>query len=187
MILWSSRKLEEALAKGWLSGWTKVKYLIIPAVITALWGPFFLLEPRYGQRPSAINLPFQLIFSILSAFITYWGIKKCFTINSNADGKDFFERLAVLTLPVLIRIMVYSVAFFILGAVILKIMEWELFTFEIAPSIFSALNPIFTFILYSMLINSFRRFGQWNIYNTNSETKQKDYLNSFGAMRDEQQ
>jgi hypothetical protein len=161
VILWSSRKLEQALAKGQLDSWTKVKYLIVPMVIGALSGPFFLFRPVYGQKPPAINNLFSFVFAVIAAFIAYWGIKTCFKINNNIDGKDFFERLAVLTLPILIRIISFYIpSIIILSAIIGNLKDRVPIMFQRAPIIYSAFGPIITYMMYSMLMNSLKRLGQ---------------------------
>jgi len=70
MILWSSEELERALAAGELDSWTKVKYVIVPAVIGSLSTPFYVFRPIYGVRAPAINSLFSLIFAIVSAYLT---------------------------------------------------------------------------------------------------------------------
>jgi hypothetical protein len=163
VILWSSQKLEQALAKGQLDSWTKVKYLLIPAVMGALSAePFFLFRPVYGKEPPAINDLFFSIFAIITAFITYWGIKACFKVNTNIDGKDFLERFVVLTLPVIIRIFSFYIPCgIVLLAIIGPLKDRDPTIFYRATIIFSAFSPIITYMMYSMIKNSFKRFGRW--------------------------
>jgi hypothetical protein len=161
MILWSSRKLEHLLASGQLASWAKVKYLIVPAVLGSLATPFYVLRPIYGQRAPALNALFALTFAIMSAYLVYWGIKRCFHINEGIDGKDFFERLAVLVVPVWVRLIVVAVP----GSIALLVIVGQLrervpILFERASIFFSALGPILTYALYSMLNRSFRRLGE---------------------------
>ncbi len=161
MILWSSRKLEQALASGQLDSWTKVKYLLVPVVLGALLGPFYVFRPVYGQKAPLINSLFSFICAVLSAFVVYWGIKICFRINNKIDGNRFFERLAVLTIPVLIKVAVFFFFFsFILVMVFRFLKDRVPILFQWMPIIISALGPIVTYTLYSMLRNSFERFGR---------------------------
>ncbi len=161
MILWSSRKLEQSLANGQLDSWTKVKYLIIPAVLGALSVPFYVMRPVYGQRPPLINSLFSFIFAILSAFLVYRGIKICFRINNKIDGNVFFERIAVLTIPVLIKVAVFFFFFsFILVVVFSYLKVRAPILFQWTHIIISALGPIVTYTMYSMIRNSFERFGR---------------------------
>jgi hypothetical protein len=100
MILWSSRKLEHALAGGQLSSWSKVKYLMLPSILGSMSLPFYIVQPRYGAEESMLV---ETILSILAAFLTYWGIKQCFHANQQIDDKYFFERFAVLFVPPFVR------------------------------------------------------------------------------------
>ncbi len=161
MILWSSKELEQALAGGELDSWTKVKYIIVPAVIGSLSTPFYVFRPIYGKEAPAINTLFSLIFAIAAAYLSYWGVKRCFIANREIDGKAFFERTAVLALPIFVRIMVVvllvSVALLI---VIGNLKDRVPVLFQRSGIIFSAFTPIITFAAYVMLTNSIRRFGR---------------------------
>ncbi len=161
MILWSSRRLEQALARGQLDSWTKVKYVIVPAVIGSLFLPSYALRPHYGERTPAINFLFSLIFAIVNAYLSYWGLKRCFLANRDIDGQAFFERTAVLGVPIFIRIITAVIP----GSIALLIVIGSLkdrvpMLFHRAGIVFAALTPIITFVTYLMLTNSIRRFGR---------------------------
>jgi len=161
MILWSSEQLEQALADGELDSWTKVKYMMIPAVLASLSTPFYVLHPVYGERAPAIYSLFSFLFHVLAAYVTYWGFKRCFAANNQIDGKAFFERLAVLWIPIFIRILVFSVLggialLFVLG----HLKERAPTLFRIGPILFSAFNPVIAFATFTMLVNSIRRLGR---------------------------
>jgi hypothetical protein len=162
VILWSSRKVEQALAQGRLDSWTKVKYLLIPTVLGALSGPFYILRPVYGQKPPSDYTYFSLISSIITACVTYWGIKTCFRVNSSIDGRNFFERFAVLSLPILIRVMTVAIT---CGIVLLLFIghpkNRDPIFLERVGITFAVAHPIIAYIVYSMLINSFERLGRW--------------------------
>jgi hypothetical protein len=161
MILWSSRKLEHALAVGQLDPWTKVKYLLVPVVMGIFSGPFYILRPVYGQKPPPIYSLVSFICAVLSAFIAYWGIKICFSINNKIDGNRFFERLAVLTVPVLIKVAVFFFSFSLIFVVVFSSLKDRVSSlFQWTYIIISALNPIVTYTMYSMIRNSFERFGR---------------------------
>lgn len=161
MILWSSRKLEQALASGQLDSWTKVKYLLVPVVLGALSGPFYVFRPVYGQKAPPIVSIFFFISAVLSAFLVYWGIRACFRVNRKIDGNMFFERFAVLTIPVLIKVAVFFFFFsFILVVAVGFLKDRVSAMYLWIPIIISALSPITIYALYSMLRNSFERFGR---------------------------
>ncbi len=67
MILWSSKELERALAGGELDPWTKVKYVIVPAVIGSLSVPSYVFRPIYGERTPGIDS----LFTPIIAFAYY--------------------------------------------------------------------------------------------------------------------
>ena len=161
MIVWSSKKLERALARGEITAWGKVKYLILPAVMSVLFGPFYVIRPLFGERPPALNSFFSFVFAVLAAYLTYWGIKRCFRQNEQIDGKVFFERFVVLVVPpaiCVIAIVVPTSVALLMLAVALR--EQIPFLFRRAPVLIAALGPLGTYALYSMARNSFRRFGE---------------------------
>jgi hypothetical protein len=161
MILWSSKELERALAQGQLDSWTKVKYVIVPAVVGSLSVPFYVFRPLYGERAPAINSLFSLIFAIVTAYLSYWGIKRCFVANREIDGEAFFERIAVLLLPILVRIVTVAVLVSIALLIVLgKLRDRAPVLFHRSGIAFSAFTPIIAYVQYVMLTNSIRRFGR---------------------------
>ncbi|MCL5281380.1 MAG: hypothetical protein M1376_15890 [Planctomycetes bacterium] len=161
MILWSSKELEQALARGQLDSWTKVKYLMVPAVLGSLSIPFYVFRPIYGQKPPAINSLFSLVFYIVAVYLNYWGLKKCFVANRDIDGQAFFERTALLGVPILVRVIaVVTLTSVALLIVIGNLKDRVPMLFHRAGILFSAFTPITTFVMYAMLTNSIRRFGR---------------------------
>jgi peptidoglycan/LPS O-acetylase OafA/YrhL len=162
MILWSSKKIERALAGGDLDAWTKVKYLIIPAILGTLSEPFYIIRPLYGKKPPALNSMVTFIFSILMAYLTYWGIRKCFRENNQIDSNMFFERYAVLGVPILVRL----IAIFTPVTIIFMTVVYGVHKRHFPESIdnvsiyVSAIGPIVTYITYQMLSASFCRLGE---------------------------
>ena len=161
MILWSSKELERALVGGELDSWTKVKYVMVPAVMGSLSVPSYVFRPLYGERAPAINSLFSLIFAIVTVYLTYWGLKRCFTANREIEGAAFFERLTVLGVPILIRIVVVTLLVSVVLLVILGHLKDRVpWLFHRAGIVFSAFTPIIAFAEYVMLTNSIRRFGR---------------------------
>ena len=162
MIIWSSKKLEQALAKGELDSWTKVKYLIIPAILATLSGPFYIIRPIYGQKAPSLNSLFTFIFAIVMSYLTYWGIRKCFRENCQIDEKIFFERFAVLSVPVLVRL----IAIFTPVTIILMTILYGFMKNRFPDSLdrvsigITAFGPIITYVMYQMLSTSFHRLGE---------------------------
>ncbi len=162
MIIGSSRKLEQALAGDELNAWTKIKYLIIPAILATLSGPFYVIRPVYGQKAPALNSLFTLIFAIVMSYLTYWGIRKCFRENCQIDEKMFFERFAILSVPVLVRL----IAVFTPLTIIFMTLLYGFIKHRFPDSLdrvsigVAALGPIITYVMYQMLSASFRRLGE---------------------------
>jgi hypothetical protein len=161
MILWSSKELEQALAWGQLDSWTKVKYVIVPGVIGSLSVPLYVFRPLYGARAPALNSLFSLIFAIATAYLFYRGMKKCFTVNRQIDGEAFFERTAVLALPIFIKIITVVIPTSIALLMVLGHLKDRVpMLFHRSGIVFSAFTPIITYAQYVMLTNSIRRFGK---------------------------
>jgi len=161
MIIWSSRKLEGSLARGELSNWTKVKYLIIPAVWGSLSGPVFFLQPTYGQRQPQHHFGFWLLLALLGALLAYRGVKKCFHANESIDNRAFFERFAVLTVPVIVRLTVIMLPVSLLLLGMIGMMK-ELYPvlYQNTSFVFGTVAPVLTYVFYSLLYHSFVRFGE---------------------------
>ncbi len=161
MILWSSKELELALTRGELDSWAKVKYLMVPAVIGSLSVPSYVFRPIYGAKAPAINSLFSLVFAIVAVYLTYWGLKRCFIANRDINGQAFFERTAVLGVPILIRVITVVIPTSVaLLLVIGSLKDRVPMLFHRAGILFSAFTPITTFAIYMMLTNSIRRFGR---------------------------
>ena len=160
MVLLSSRKLEQVLADGKLETWSKVKYLILPAVLNSLAAAFYI-RPWYGPKEPALNIFVSVPCNILTAYLTFWGIKRAFLENQKIDGVAFFERFAMLCVPPMIRVM--TVTFLLSLAVAysrIPVPEEGSLVFTRASIFFSVLGPILTFAVYSMVRRSFQRLGE---------------------------
>ena len=161
LFLLSSRKLERALAGGKLRPWAKVKYLILPAVLAALSSQIYILRSLYGTATPTLNQYVFLLCAALSAYLTYWGIKRCFQTNRAIDGNAFFERFAVLFVPPLIKVMLVTLApRMVVSGAANALREQVPLLFERVSIFFAALGPLATFAMYILLNSSFRRLGK---------------------------
>lgn len=160
MIILSSRKLEQALANDSLSGWTKVKYIILPALIVSLFPPPYIFRPIHGQHPPMLNALIGLFFVIINIVVTYKGIKKCFEIHQKTDAQNFFERFFILSIPVFIKFMLI---FLILSIGLVVGMHSMKESFPVLykryPILFSISLPFITWLYYHLLSGSIRRLG----------------------------
>jgi hypothetical protein len=156
MIVFSSKKLESALAENRLTQWDKVKYIILIAVLYSLsYGPIRWIKPTfsptYGTTPEKHPL-FFILCSALAAYIAYRGIKECFRINEDIDAKSFFERWACLSVPVGLRLTFYMMPVFIFFPFLIGLPFERVFV--------SLLNPIAALIYYHLIARSFIRLGE---------------------------
>ena len=162
MILFSSLKLEKAIAEGEITGWQKAKYIIIPAVFMA---PFasttFLISPKFQTRPPGFHTLIQFVCTIGTMVITYYGIKFCFKANNKIDNHNFIERFCILLLPVTLQLILifFPLTLLITGInyAIYRHQQDILTKYSIMYVIF---GPIYTVIYYSLLLRSFRRLGK---------------------------
>jgi hypothetical protein len=168
VILLSSRNLELAFVRDELTKWDKVKYIILMAVLSALLsGPFYWIRPLYGTKMPALNMLVSFACSVLSAYIAYWGIKKCFQINEGGDGRSFFQRFACLTVPVMFQVMLLAIPALIglamgLGFVVtvIQMIDPEFQRQRITPYALYLLGPALAFLYYHLLKRSFLRLGE---------------------------
>ena len=161
MIILSSRKLEQALASNGLSPWDKVKYIILPVVVMGLFPAFYIFRPIYGKYPPILNSLIGIIFMIISAFLTYKGIKKCFKTNQNADAKNFFERFTILSVPVCMKfILVLFPLTVALVFIMIPLKDSFPEFYKRFPIIFTASSPFLTWIYYHLLTCSIKRHGE---------------------------
>jgi len=139
----------------------KVKYLIVPMIFSTLMGPPVIFSPRYGQTPPALNSLFSFIFAVVSAYLIYWGIKKCYLLNRQIDSKAFFERIILLSLPITVRLVVFMIPTSIALLVLLALLRDQFpGLLKRASIIFSALGPVVLYVNFVMLESSFRRLGR---------------------------
>jgi hypothetical protein len=159
MILFSSTKLEKALADNKITNWQKAKYIIIPAVVFAPIASIVnFVSPRFNERPPGIHFLIELLFTIITMVITYFGIRYCFKINEIIDRQDFIMRFSILLLPVTFKVIfIFLPLSLIVTGIIDYIAKQHLNLLNKFFLIFLALMPIVTLIYFSLLVRSFRR------------------------------
>lgn len=162
MILFSSRNLELAFAREELTKWDKVKYLIFMAVLAALAsGPFYWIRPVYGTKMPTLNMFVSFACSVLSAYIAYWGIKKCFQINESGDGRDFFQRMACLTVPVTFRVGLVAIPVAIgVGVLVGIVLRIDPERQSVLLNLYYLMGPALAFFYYHLLKRSFLRLAR---------------------------
>ena len=161
MIIFSSRKLEQTLAAGGLSSWAKVKYIIVPAVVASLCSVPYIIGPKYAedQRPM-LNILVSVLCVIASAFLTYFGIKKCYLTNESLDKSAFFERFCILSMPPLAKLTVAFLPASIIALIFMThLKDSHPLLHKRFPMVLSVAGPVITWFYYTMVDRSLRRFG----------------------------
>lgn len=161
MILFSSRALEAALAKGELGSWEKAKYAIIPSVLGALGGIRFVVQPVFGApTPFEVGLVGS-VSMIASALLAYHGIKRCYEANERFGGGAFLERFVILLLPPFLVLgvlaFVATAGVLILGAAMRAQFPESVVWAGVATHL---MDPLLVWGIYAWLNRSFERFGK---------------------------
>lgn len=169
MRLWSSELLEVELARGQVSEREKVKYLLLPMLLTALaGGPAYLITPNYGTRQPPLALLTSAIGGILVAIVTFYGIRHVYRTNKKIDGLHFVERYIVLSLPVHVRFAALMLPLtLVLGFVFYAVKRNHHGVADHFATWFGLLFPLLLVWLYRMIAASFERFG-WQLRRASS-------------------
>jgi hypothetical protein len=131
MYLWNYKALAQDLKEHKLSSREKLKYLlaIMCYVPTGLMGSnwipgfyrfiyritnFIVFQQAPRVPPLKIFNTYNYFTDIATAVIIGIGVLFCFAINRRGDGRNFIERFMCLSIPVTIRISIYSLVVFIL-------------------------------------------------------------------------
>ena len=162
MIIFSSRKLEQAIAQDSLPNWEKAKYAILPAIISMLLiGPTYIVRPLYGAKPPFLNSIITFLFNVVAAFIIFYGIRKCFRTNEETDRKEFLARYAILSVPVLIKfLLIFIPITFVLIIIIDAMSGTNQETFKGFPVSISILSTLLVYLYYCLLNRSFARLRE---------------------------
>lgn len=111
MYLWRIKKLAGDLKADRVSEWEQVKYLLVLVLpmIAFSYLPAFLamLGPAIM---SAVPLFLEMVVFLA---ITIGGITMNFRANQRGDGREFLKRFICLSVPVNIRILIYSLPIFL--------------------------------------------------------------------------
>ena len=161
MILFSSTKLEGALAANTLTSWDKAKYIIVIIILYSFSGPIYVITPSFGQKPPLWNSLISFISTSLVILFTYFGAKKCYSTNKAADDADFVGRFAALFVPLTFKFLAFMLPLFIVAAFFAFSASSEK---EVRTTIFAyflhAGAAIGTYLFYIFMNRSFKRLGK---------------------------
>ncbi len=159
MILFSSAKLETALAKDSLDSWAKAKYIIFVLAMYGMSGPFYWFSPSFGPRKPLHYSLAAFACSILTILLIIHGVKKCHRTNQKGDGKNFIERVTVLYVPWTFKLAPIVLALWLIAAFvsvyvlpIQKETQYHVFSYLVL-----LLAPVVMWLLFSLLNRSFER------------------------------
>ena len=155
-MIFTSRKLERALAQGKITGWGAARYYFVPMIFTAVISmPCWLIRPRHNVQLNLGIMFIQLLLQVLAGIIVYRGVKKCFNTNQQIDSSDFISRMVILAFPVLIKVIWFS---FIVSIILVYFMI--IFLPQVPVQVIvAALSPILTFTTFFLLNESLQRFA----------------------------
>lgn len=160
-ILLNSRKLEKQLANAEISEWGKVKYLLVPMVVSILLGgPGFILRPRYGLQASLPDSIANLFGSMMISLVMYLGTKFVYKTNKNIDGKEFVTRYVILSFPITLKFILVGLPMFfifLMGLACFTAEKTELRNYGLF--FLNIIFPIFMSLYFLHLNKSFKRFG----------------------------
>ena len=160
MILFSSNKLERALAADSLTSWEKAKYIIFIIILYSFSGPIQVLAPSFGSKPSIGQLLTSSICGILVIIFTYFGAKKCYQTNKRIDDTDFVGRFAALYMPMSFKLIAISLIAMGITAMIIYSGAFDKQTgIDGFVYFLYIMGPVGTYLFYIYLNRSFRRLG----------------------------
>lgn len=158
MILFSSNRLERALAESTLTSWEKAKYIILIIIFYSCSGPIYVITPSFGPKPPVGNTLVNFVSTILTIIITCLGAKKCFITNKDIDDANFTERFTALSIPIAIKLFTISIIIISIG--LLFTLKCDNFTcYNYITYLLNLMSPVITYIFYLLLNRSFRRLA----------------------------
>lgn len=114
MYFWNTNALAKELRDDTLPEREKFKYFLAYVVLTAFAMELF----RYLVPEYSLSAVLASAFNILAVIV---GVYICYKTNQNGDGLRFIERYICLSLPVSIRIVVLSLAVYLLLIIVLTV------------------------------------------------------------------
>ena len=155
MIIFSPRKVENALRAGDFTAWERAKYIILTAVVTAIGEPFYLVAPTIKQaNTTGTEILVRLAATFTGLIVTYVGVKSCYKTNN--DPEKFIERFICLRVPWTV---IFAMTFVPINLVILYMAKKQL-EMPIYHGISAFIGPLTIALFYWALSGSFKRLGQ---------------------------
>lgn len=115
VYLLNAEALANELRSGAVSEGRAVKHVIVAIVLGGLGFDVPISVDWKGDVASGFRMGLALSTTLVGALVTYYGMWLTYQVNQKGDGKDFFLRFAVLSLPVGIYL---ALVFLIVGALL---------------------------------------------------------------------
>lgn len=129
--------------------------------VGALGRSAWILGPRYaGDPPAKLGL-ISVACYVLAAELVYRGIQRCYRTNCHIDGRSFFERCVLLTLPPSVVTVCTLLAMTLAVLVVaLGTLRDDPHVQESYPGVLYAFGPLGVAAFYWLANHSFIRFGK---------------------------
>lgn len=156
MIIFSPKKIEDALRAGSFTSWEKSKYIILTAVVTSFGEPFYLIAPAIIKQANitGTEILVRLLVTLIGLIITYFGVKHCYKINDDSD--KFIERFICLRVSWTAN---FALTLGPINLAILYIARKHLDT-AIFHGVSAFIGPVTIALFYWALSGSFKRLSQ---------------------------
>ncbi len=122
VYLINAKQASIALRDGSITEYQALKHLITTTVLVGanVSVPItFTMESEFSFSAFYVE---NLMYFLILAAVSYYGLLMCYQANSKGDGREFFVRLVTLGLPVMIRVAVFSALVFILLTMLLSLL-----------------------------------------------------------------
>lgn len=127
IYFWDANELSRKLSKGLVKDDDALKHLIAYLVIT---GTYFSIPNIDIENVGGMDVVLvSLVSRVFESLLCIFGFMKLYKTNSSADGKQFFLRIAALSLPVSIRIYVTLFMVFAISGLALSFSGLDLASF----------------------------------------------------------
>jgi hypothetical protein len=126
----------------------------------ALFGVPYICGPRYAEQPPVLNALVSFVCVVTSVFMTYFGIKKCYQTNESLDKTAFFERFFILSVPATLKLLVIFAPLSLAALFYVDHLKdgYPLLQKRF-PILLSMCGPVVTWVYYTMVDRSLKRFG----------------------------
>jgi hypothetical protein len=175
MIVFSSDKLERALASDGLDSRQKAQFVILfmclstPHMFSHLLGS--IIPDFESSEPPGHSL-IMVCCGIIALILTYVGIRKCYLTNKSADDKEFVTRFFALFFPASFKVLLVLLFFVVVSGTFAFLLndgtlaEYFPRTVRQIPGLKNVLAylvypavPLVTWLFYYALNRSFRRLA----------------------------